>query len=75
VRSQRKKCGMSEKLHAVVQQNNRPFVEVAAWIRRRIYELRTKRAFAASASMTATDLVKPNHIPYVTSLTSSAMRQ
>jgi hypothetical protein len=28
---------MSEKLHAVAQQNNRPFVQVAAWIKRRTY--------------------------------------
>tara|TARA_B100000378_G_scaffold120832_2_gene97268 strand:- start:1610 stop:1909 length:300 start_codon:yes stop_codon:yes gene_type:complete len=42
VRSQREKCGMSEKLHAVAQQNIGPFVQVAAWIRRRTYRSRTK---------------------------------
>ena len=31
-RSQRDKCGYREILHAVVQRNNRPFVDVAAWI-------------------------------------------
>lgn len=30
VRSQREKYGMSEKLHAVAQPNNRPFVKAAA---------------------------------------------
>jgi len=30
VRSQREKCGMSKNLHAVTQQNNRSFVQVAA---------------------------------------------
>jgi hypothetical protein len=40
VRSQREKCGMSEKLHAVAQQNNRPFVQVAASIKRRTYRSR-----------------------------------
>jgi hypothetical protein len=33
---------MSEKLHAVAQQNNRPFVQVAASIKRRTYRSRTK---------------------------------
>jgi hypothetical protein len=32
-RSQRKKCGVSEKPHAVVQRSDRPFVHVAAWVR------------------------------------------
>ncbi|MFV1441930.1 hypothetical protein VWZ88_14650 [Phaeobacter sp. JH20_36] len=40
VRSQREKCGMSEKLHAVAQQNKRPFVQVAASIKRRTYRSR-----------------------------------
>lgn len=31
---------MSENLHAVAQQNNRPFVQVAAWIKRRTYRSR-----------------------------------
>ena len=53
VRSQREKCGMSEKLHAFAQQNNRPFVQVAAWIKRRTYRSRTKCAFAVAAPMVA----------------------
>jgi hypothetical protein len=53
VRSQREKCGMSEKLHAVAQPNNWPFVQVAGWIKRRTYRSRTKRAFAAVAQMAA----------------------
>ena len=35
---------MSEKLHAVAQQNNRPFVQVAASIKRRTYRSRDKVA-------------------------------
>jgi hypothetical protein len=48
VRSQREKYGMSEKLHAVAQQNNRPFVQVAASIKRRTYRSRTKLLFLCS---------------------------
>ena len=44
-RSQRDNCGMSEKLHAVAQQNIRPFVQVAAWIKRRTYRSRDNSAF------------------------------
>ena len=50
VRSQREKYGMSEKLHAVAQQNNRPFVQVAAWIKRRTYRSRTIRTCAGAAN-------------------------
>jgi hypothetical protein len=42
MRSQRQNCGMSEKLRAAAQRINRPFVDVAAWIRRRIYKMRDK---------------------------------
>jgi len=40
---------MSENLHAVAQQNNRPFVQVAAWIKRRTYRSRTMLPFVAVA--------------------------
>tara|TARA_R110002049_G_scaffold83557_2_gene212699 strand:- start:14081 stop:14284 length:204 start_codon:yes stop_codon:yes gene_type:complete len=49
VRSQLEKCGMSEKLHAVAQQNNRPFELVAAWIKRRICRSRAFLSLRATA--------------------------
>ncbi len=36
-RSQREKCGMSEKRQTAAQRKIRPFVQVATWIRSRIY--------------------------------------
>ncbi|MFC6587203.1 hypothetical protein ACFQDZ_08275 [Sulfitobacter pacificus] len=45
VRSQREKCGMSEKIRAAAQRINRPFVGVAAYIRRRTHSLRDKAGF------------------------------
>jgi hypothetical protein len=39
---------MCEKVRAAAQRFDRPFVDVAAYIRRRIYKMRTKRAFVAA---------------------------
>lgn len=41
---------MSENLHAVAQQNNRPFVQVAAWIKRRTYRSRDGAAIHHSCT-------------------------
>ncbi len=50
---------MSENLHAVAQQNNRPFVQVAAWIKRRTYRSRTFETFAALAPMAGVGVSSP----------------
>jgi len=55
MRSQHKKCRVSERIDAVAQRGKRPSVKVAAWISRRIHASRDKTdvgflAFADAAS-------------------------
>lgn len=49
-RSQHKKCGMSERFGAAAQRKKRPFVQTAAWIRRRIYKSRGKEPFCCGCA-------------------------
>jgi hypothetical protein len=69
-RTQREKCGMSEKLHAVARREKQTLVRPAAWIRLRIYKSRTKKTFAVPELMAAIHskactFQPPKHVKFV----------